>query len=332
MLARRVSETFQTTSVQEDSEICRDIRHPLTDGQLRPLARTCRSVTIESPLQEDEHQRLGSFLKDFPDVILTVSRSYGGIENFRFLRFYPSIKHFRALFLWNLRSFEGIENLSAGLESLELDQTKSRRFSLAFLRKFKHLKKLYLEGHTKDFDVVSELKNLEDLTIRSITLPDLEAVADLPKLWSLDIKLGGTTNLAALSRAKSLKYLELWMIKGLADISVISEITTLQFLFLQDLKNVVALPRLKKLKKLRRLVLVNMKGISDVTPVLEAESLEDFVISVAPLLLPEDLTPLKRHPALKTVGFGTGSARKNERVKALFPDKEHHLMHPFIYR
>lgn len=322
----------QPTATRDAHEICRDICRPLTDDQLRPLKEECWTVILRDAFDDAEHDKIGRFLGKYPQVTLTVSQRSAGFKDLRFLKFYPTVKRFRALFAWELESFDGIENLSPNLESLELHQTKSRRLSLAFLKKFKHLKKLYLEGHSKDFEVVSELKDLEDLTLRSITLPDLEAIANLSRLWSLDIKLGGTTNLAALSRAKSLKYLELWMVKGLSDITFISEIITLQKLFLQSLKNVTVIPHLQKLVNLRRIILTQMKGISDLSSLLQARSLEDVAISDAPRLSPEAFLPLQKHPALQTVVFGSGSKKKNEAVEAMFPHLQHQLTHPFIYR
>lgn len=315
-----------------DSETYRDIRHPVTDEQLQPLHKKCKVLILNGALDDNEHQTIGRFLDGYPQVALTVSQRPGGFKDFRFLKFYPTLKRFRALFLWDIESFDGIENLPEDLESLELHQTKSRRFSLMFLKKFKHLKKLYLEGHSKDFEVVSQLKDLEELTLRSITLPDLDTVANLPQLWSLGIKLGGTNNLAALSRAKNLKNLELWMVKDLSDISVISELVSLQRLFLQTLKQVTALPSLEKLVHLRRVGLEQVKGVTDLTPLLEAESLEDLAIIDAPRIKPEAFLPLQKHPSLKALIFGSGSTKKNEIVRAMFPKLQDSLTHPFVFR
>src|SRR3990167_951247 len=112
---------------------------------------------------------------------------------------------------------------------------------LKFLRYYpfvKNFHELYIEGHDKDIEVISKLVTLERLTLRSITLKDLSIFLPLKKLWWLAIKLGGTKNLSMFSKIEGLKYLELWMIKGLEDISAISKLKNLQFLFLQNLKNI----------------------------------------------------------------------------------------------
>jgi hypothetical protein len=92
------------------------------------------------------------------------------------------------------------------------------------------LRKLYIEGQQNGIAVLGELQGLEDVTLRSISTPGLEYVSNLPRLLSLDIKLGGIQNLSAISGKQSIKYLELWQIKGLSDISVVSSLTGLPFL------------------------------------------------------------------------------------------------------
>jgi hypothetical protein len=207
-----------------------------------------------------------------------------------------------------------------------------KKISMEFLARCECLKGLYLEEHVIGIDAVSKLKNLEELTIRSITLPNLDCLANLPKLWSLDIILGGTTNLAALARLKSLKCLELCMVKGLSDLSILSELGSLQNLKLEALKNATRIPSLRKLRKLRRVCLQLMKGLTDLSPLLEAKSLEDIIVIQARHLDPKAFTPLLKHPSLKAIGFGLGSDKKNKAVAAMFPHLRDTIQYPFIYR
>src|SRR5262245_28252095 len=96
-----------------------------------------------------------------------------------------------SLGIFELKDFSVLERISPGLTSLSLGATRSKSPSLAPLSKFRSLRVLYLEGHSKVIEVLSELQELQDVTLRSITTPDLHYLAPLPKLWSLDIKLGG---------------------------------------------------------------------------------------------------------------------------------------------
>ena len=107
---------------------------------------------------------------------------------------------------------------------------------MQIISRFQSLTHLYLEGQQQGIEVLSELKNLEDLTLRSITTEGLDYISMLPQLWSLDIKLGGIKDLSAIANKGSIKYLELWQIRGLSDIGVVSSLGGLQSLFLQSLR------------------------------------------------------------------------------------------------
>ena len=82
---------------------------------------------------------------------------------------------------------------------------------------------------------------MQDLTLRSITMPDLALLLPLSRLRSFALKLGGTRDLGLLPRIGELRYLELWMIRGLADVSVIGRLPTVRSLFLQALRQVESL-------------------------------------------------------------------------------------------
>ena len=165
---------------------------------------------------------------DYPDVMLRIFGFFDQEYDLHFLRFFPFLRSFE-LAVFNLESLEGIEHLSDKLQYFGFGQTKSKNFSLRFLARFRSLKELFLEGHKKDFEIVGELQSLERLTLRSITLKDLSVLKPLHRLFWLAIKLGGTTNLDLLPEIGSLRYLELWMIRGLSKLEVVSRIVTLQY-------------------------------------------------------------------------------------------------------
>lgn len=217
----------------------------------------------------------------------------------------------------SLDSFDFLKDLPIGIKQLALAATKSRRPSLQTLSRFQSLTSLYLERQQQDIEVLSELKGLEDLTLRSVTTEGLDYISTLPRLWSLDIKLGGIRNLSAIAGKNSIKYLELWQIRGLSDIGVISTLGGLQSLFLQSLINVAAIPDLSRLHHLRRLYLENLKSLRDVGAIRRAPALEEFVHISAQNIEPETYKDLMSMPSLKYVHVGYGSRKKNEEFNAL---------------
>lgn len=301
----------------DDYPFLRQVKSPVTDGQLSPLDPRCRRVQFDAPLTESDHVKLAQFLAGYPKVPLRVYGHYSHpLPNLSFLRHYPFLSGFQ-VDVYKLESTDGIEHLPDSLEFFAFGQTKTRRISLDFLRRFSHLRELYLEAHTKNIDVISELSHLEELTIRSITLPDLALLLPLKRLWSLDIKLGGTKDLRLLPQIGRLKYLELWMIKGFQDLSMIGEVSTLQNLFLQALKNVTALPSFRTLRCLRRVTIETMKGLTDLSPVADAPALEELLVVDGSHLKPDDFRPFLGHPTLKAAVIGLGSFRKNDRAREL---------------
>jgi hypothetical protein len=170
---------------------------------------------------------------------------------------------------------------------------------------------LYLEGQQTDIEVLAELETLKDLTLRSISTPSLSYLKPLARLWSLDIKLGGISDLSGIEDKSSIKYLELWQVKDLSDISVVSSLSGLQFLFLQSLKQVRRIPDLTRLPNLRRVWLENMKGLEDLTALATAPELEEFVHTSAGNSQPAQYEALLRHPRLRRMLVGFSSDRKH---------------------
>lgn len=292
----------------------RTVQTPVTADQLKPPGPQCRTVQFFQILSEPEHLLLAKFLRKHPHLELRV---YGhSNSDVDFLRHYPEVRHL-AVEAFELQCFDGLEHVSPELESLTLGQTRARGHSLKLLERFGKLRSLYLERHSKDIDAVGALSGLQELTLRSITLPDLSILLPLKRLLSLDIKLGGTTNLELLPEIGRLRYLELWMIRGLADLQPVASVRTLQYLFLQALRNVTELPSLAPLKKLRRVYLETMKGLTDLSPVAKAPGLQELVAVDMKHLQPEDFKPFLKCRTLRAVRVDLGSKRKNNAVADL---------------
>ena len=219
--------------------------------------------------------------------------------------------------IYSLDSFDFLKQLPSGIKNLSLTATKSKKPGLQILSRFQSLTHLYLEGQQQGIEVLSELRELEDLTLRSITTEGLDYISALPRLWSLDIKLGGISTFSAIANKESIKYLELWQIRGLSDIGFVSSLDGLQFLFLQSLRNVRAIPDLSRLCNLRRLHLENLKGLKDVSAIRRAPALEEFIHISAQNIQPEMYRDLMSMPSLKYVHVGYGSRKKNEEFNAL---------------
>ena len=119
---------------------------------------------------------------------------------------------------------------------------------------------------------------------------------------------------------ENIKYLELWQIRGLSDIGVISSLMGLQRLVLQSLRQVTALPSFNRLGKLRHISLQNMRGLEDVSSLEYAPALEEFSHGSAQNMQPEDYIPLLRNPNLKRAAVWFGSDKKNNRFNEIMQE------------
>ena len=297
-----------------DYPFLRELRSPLTPDQLRPLDPRCRIVQFREPLVEAELRRVAAFVDEYPTVTL---RIYGH-QTYSTLSFLEHLAGARRLQLdiFLLEDMSGLRFLRADLEALGLGATK-KRFSLGLLERFTTLQDLWLEGHAKDFDVVGHLRGLRQLSLRSITLPDLSTLRTLRELEHFELKLGGTRNLHHLPDIGRLRYFEAWLVRGLADLGPVAKARSLRFLFLQALKHVTALPSLAPLVELRRVHLETMKGLRDLAPVAAAPALEELVAVDMGHLDPDAFRPFLGHPTLRAASIGLGSDRKNAEVRDL---------------
>ena len=296
----------------------REVSSPLLDEDLAPMVPEHTTVQIRTRLTDDEFRRLARFMEDYPQVRLRVYGGYdGSIGDLEFLRFFPALRRFSVDALYELPSLDGLRHLSDGLEDLVIGRTRSRRFSLRTLTRFPGLRRLLLEGQQKDIEALGQLPALEDLQLRSISLPDLSPLLPLERLRFLAIKLGGTSELGLLPRIGQLEYVELWRIRGMRDVAPLAGVVSLRGFFLQSMTSVERLPSFGRSVALRSAMLYTMRGITDLAPLAAAPSLESITLIEMCQLQPEDLRPFVGHPALRRATLGLCSDRKNTAAKEL---------------
>ena len=301
----------------EDYSFIRQLTPPVTRRQLRPLDPRCRCVQFCEPLSEKDFKKVSAFMRDHPHIVLRVYGMPHDKEwDLEFLKHFPFLRHFDVS-VYTLGDLSGLRYLPEDLVYLGLGPTKSKRHSLAFLERFPHLRDLHVEGLVTDFGAIECLSELEWLSLRSVTLPDLAHLMPLHSLLSLAIRLGGTKNLELLPEIGKIRYLELWRIRGLQDLSCLARMATLQYLFLEQLKNVTVLPSFCTLSRLRRVHAEGMKGLADLQPVADAPTLQELLALDMGHLDSEAFRVFVGHPTLERALVALGSDRKNKGVQSL---------------
>ena len=308
----------------------------VTETDLRELAKDPRIKVLQcsTPVTTETWRSLNEcFFATRPDVQLRVYAHYSLICDLRFAAEMTNVRRFSAdclaratnvdaiaeipeleslsLGIFELEDFRVLEAIPSTLTEIFIGATRSKKPDLKPLGRFQSLKKLYIEGHNKNIEVLSQLQELEDVTLRSVTTPELRYLSGQRKLWSLDIKLGGIRSFKGIEGKDSIKYLELWQIRELTKISIIGELPGLQYLFLQSLPHIESLPSLDNARALRRIVLQNLKSLHDFSSLETAPSLEEFALVEGNKQTPEQLLPVLKNPKVSRVRAHFGSDRKN---------------------
>lgn len=294
----------------------RTVKSPLTAAQLTPLDPRCQVVQFEGTLTPKDSQKLADFLEDYPGMPLRAFSYVYAKGDLEFLQFFPRLQRF-AIDSFKLQNLDGLRYLSDAVVELHLGQIGAKKLSLRPLERFPYLRTLAIDSIAKDIEIIGTLKMLEDLTLRSVTLPGLDFLKPCQTLSRLAVKLGGTRNLAAIPEIGELKRLELWLIRGLDDVGFVARLPKLQLLILQALKQVQTLPSFGPMKALRRIHLETMKGLTDLAPIAKAPALEELVVHDAPQLEPEAFRPFVGHPTLRRTSIAINSIHRNEAVAQL---------------
>lgn len=267
------------------------------------------NITIRGDIPSYEVKELCEFSERFKSVSVQIWPDLSEVTDASFITEFQN--------LHSLKLFNGVYPFEDGfLNCLPNTVTKlhietSAKLSLTFINNLSNLEELYLESNKKDFNKLTPLENLKDLTIRGLTFKSLKPVYRVaPDIEHLDIKLGGTSDLSILPQFTKLKYLELWRIRGLNDISFLSHCCSLQHIFLEALPQITEMPDLSKLIKLRRLHLKTMKGLIDLSAINTAPILEDLIVENVTHMDVEHFLPIKQNHTLKTLGLGLGSEKK----------------------
>jgi hypothetical protein len=273
-------------------------------------------VQFFKPLAQSEYETLATALLGRPDVCLRVYRQFGAeFRDLDFLSHFPHVRRL-AIDLFELSNIEGLQAVT-DLDEFSFGLTRKKNFSLQVLGRFRSIRRLHLEGQSKDIDVIADIPQLDNLTLRSITLVDVALLGEMSGLKRLAINLGGTRDLKPLSMLHDLERLELCMIRGLSDISFIEDLESLETLVLQALRNIDHLPSFQRLARLRSIHLETMKILSDLSAIGEAGSLESLALIDMRAVDPESLKVLIGHPKLRKFTAGLGSFKRNAYAYAL---------------
>jgi hypothetical protein len=280
----------------------------------QPLGAECRWVQFNTPQSEETLGAFASLMEGRPDVGLYV---YGGVKDLEFLRLFPRLRTLQ-LAVWDIEDISGFRHLTEAFHTLTFSQTKAR-FSLRFLGRMGGLRDLFLQGHTKDFDVVPTLTRLRSLGLHGVRLTTLETLTPLRGLTTLRLGFGNPVDLSALPRFERLEAFKLMRLAKLPAVDALAEASSLRSIDLDWLTHVTRLPDLSRLTALDVLRLDTLKALGDIAGAAAAPALRRLSVGAAPALTAASFQPFVGHPSLSELHAYLGRTRENEAIRRMFP-------------
>jgi len=205
------------------------------------------------------------------------------------------------------------------LNRLVIGDTKTRALNLEYLKHYHDLTYLMICGHTKNIDVVGELKRLDFLSLNSISKVSLNFVNRLPALKILRIILGGRPNINEINNDK-IEHLELIWIRGLNDLSNISTFKKLKSLLIQDQIQLSSIHFDTALPGLTDCKILNCKTLGSLTGINNLNSLNQLRISKTTIDF-DSFIKQELPQSLKILAFYTSKSKIDKQIKAVLQIK-----------
>lgn len=206
----------------------------------------------------------------------------------------------------------------SNLKQLALGETAKRNFDLEPLGGSEQLQTLFLEGHTKNVEVLSSLPKLAKLKLRAFPKhKDLQFLSDAVSLRSLSLILGGRSSFSEFQHS-ALEELIVIRVRGLETLGSLSRFPRLRKLHVEDQLQVQSINLTGA--PLRRILFLNCKGLAEIDGI---ESLCDLVeLRVSRTKLDLEALANRDWPAsLSILALYSSSQKWNEATRAMLDQR-----------
>ncbi len=242
--------------------------------------------------------------------------SVGKDYSLDFLKHYSGIRALE-VFLPALTSIDAIAEHVSEIEFLSLGELNKKTVSLKPLSDLNKLNYLSLAKNKKDIDSIVSLSSLRGLSLTGYQEKQIEHVANLSNLESLYFGFGTFEDLNAIKGLSELKSLEILWVKKLHDLSALEKLTSLESLHLSTLKQVTSIPDFSNLSHLKSLVMDTMNGLSSLSGI-KGSSINELAIinsKIDPVLFYELSNSL---PVLQRLVLGLGTKGRTNEASSFF--------------
>ncbi len=219
-------------------------------------------------------ETLNEFYKKYPNIGLRVL--WYECEDLSFYELIPNIRNF-TIATYHIKDYS-ILNSNTKLKHFGIEETKSKAVDISFIKEFKGLESLYVDGMKKGLENVKHLMNLKTLTFRGVKLDNLDFLAELTKLQELNLLYGSYKDLKVVSKLDGLKELEISRVRQIPDYQFLRNLINLEKLYFEGMSEMYSLPDLSGLKSLKRIQVGNNRRLSDISSISQIPNLEEFLL------------------------------------------------------
>ena len=205
------------------------------------------------------------------------------------------------------------------LSKLTISDTKTKALNLEYLKEFQNLKTLIISGHTKNINVVGEIKELESLTLNAIKKTTVSFVNNLKNLKSLRLLLGGRDNILEIEE-NNIENLEIVWVRGFNDISNISKFKNLKTLQIEDLIQLPTIYFDNIFSDLSDLKILNCKTLETINGLNNLPKLSSLIIHQTKVDF-DNFIKQELPKQLKHLGFYTTKSKIDKDIKAIIESK-----------
>ncbi|MCG5436430.1 hypothetical protein [Micromonospora foliorum] len=206
------------------------------------------------------------------------------------------------------------------MEFLDIGETR-KPFDLAPVARFRRLRRLRIVEHRRGLPKLLHANpGLRDLSLWRLPVDHVLPIIALPHLQALALTLGSLTNSDWLTEIPTLRYLALRRVRKLSDLTPVTRLPVLQWLWLETL-TVERLPDFGSSTMLTRTECLGMRHLrhpAALHGLAAAPQLRELLVA-APHLPVDAVVPFVDHPTLERAGIVLGSNftrwRPNQRIR-----------------
>lgn len=138
----------------------------------------------------------------------------------------------------------------------------------------------------------------ERLTLWCVKAPN-GLLARMENLWWLDVRGGSGIDLEVARGAIKLRYLAVNQVRGMRDLSVVSEMTSLRYIMLYGLPKVTHLPSFAGLTQLEHASVGQLRGMVSLQGLLQAPRLRELELVRKIGISESDVDGIINHPSIR---------------------------------